>query len=245
MEEIFWSMGFDARRIQVRSHSSFEAYSNEQDRWIICDASYNEGCYLFGDGRGCFFGCADLIRRHEALEHNPDALADVRRLNCRQENLVDITDAPGNPVSAYDHLGIATDKTREYGERASSPRGTTGYAWYFREPERAWFRSEKTDMGPRNFHVKSLDELCPSRNRVRAAWSWTRPGEALRLDVEAVGVTFFDTFIASVDGGPPERTGPRIAWRLYSGVNTLSVRTRNKLGALGHPLRVVLWKRPA
>ena len=250
MEEVFWSFGLDARRINVTHHSSFEAYSNEQDRWIICDASRNEKCHLLADDRGRFLGCGDIIRRFEAAEHDPKALLDVRHVICREENLVEAPAETGNALygtrclHAYDKIGVCIDKTHQLGRRTAVARPSR-MALYYRACEHAWFRAQPRPAGePVHVWVKNLDDLYPSRNRVKAVLSWDKPGESLRVAVEPVGVTFFDTLLASRDDGAEEPVKAPIAWRLHPGVNGLTLRTRNKLGARGYPFKIRLWKRP-
>lgn len=251
MEELFWSLGFDARRIQVRGHSSFEAHSNELDRWIICDASYNEQCHMLADGQGQFLGAADIIRRHEALEHDPQAFRDVRQMLCREENLLESAPSaaanpmygPG-PVGAYDHLGVVIDKTQELGQRQSACR-TARMAWYFRACERAWARHPSMGTGDSEpIMVKNLADLTPSRNRVRASLRWETPGKTLAVSAEPVGVTFFDTCLAACDGGAENPVEGTFAWPLHPGVNELTVRTRNQLGVRGYPFQIRLWAKP-
>ncbi|MBM4320493.1 MAG: hypothetical protein FJ125_11160 [Deltaproteobacteria bacterium] len=57
-----------------------------------------------------------------------------------------------------------------------------------------------------------------------------------------MGVTFFDTLLAAVDGGFEKREKATFSRPLHPGVNRLTVLTRNKLGALGYPFDVRLWK---
>lgn len=250
MEEVFWALGFDARRIQVTGHSSFEAHSNELDRWIVCDASFNRQCHLLSDAQGRFLGAADIIRRHEAAEHDPEALRDVRQFVCREENLVESTVTPTNPmygaapVHAYDHLGTVMDMTHAYGRSRSICRSTR-MAWYFRPCERAWGRHPSMMNGKYEpVLVDNLDELTPSRNRVRVSMSWDKPGDRLAVAAEPAGVTFFETLLAARDGGAEERTKGAFGWKLHPGVNTLTVRTLNRLGAKGYPYRIRVWRQP-
>ena len=250
MEEVFWSFGFDARRIQASHHSSFEAYSNAQDRWIICDASHNAQCHLLADGEGRFLGAADIIRRFEAAEYDPKALLDVRQMICREENLVAAPAGAGNLfygtgyVHAYDEFGVCIDKTHQHGRKAAVGLPSR-VAVYYRECEREWFRAQPQPVGwAAPLVVKDLDDLTPSRNRVKVALAWEQPGETLRLAAEPVGVTFFDTLLAAFDGRPEKPVKARFAWTLHPGVNLLTIRTRNKLGALGYPFKMRLWKRP-
>jgi len=245
MEEVFWSFGFDARRIQVRSHSSFEAYLNEQDRWIICDASWNDRCHLIADGHGCFLGCGDLIRRYEEQEYNPRALSDVHPLICREENL----GAPAGPleegmsaaIGAYRHLGVETDKTAAYGRKTSTAVNASRMAWYLRACERDYFRAKEMGMG-QSILVDRLEDLYPGRNRAQVALRWRRRGASLTLTAKPVGVTFFDTLLMAVDGEAEKPFKGAPDWNLHPGVNTLTVRTRNRLGARGYPFRIRLWK---
>lgn len=247
MEEVFWSLGFDARRIQVSGHSSFEAYSNQLDKWIICDASYNRDCYFLSDPAGTLLGCGDLIRRHEALEHDPNALNEVAVLNCHDENLVpgsvvQLPDSEGGPGRLYDHIGLSVDKTSEFG-RNESTTGTAKFAWYFRDADLAKFDEDNMGCGGGgNVRVDNLEDLYPSRNRVAPTFSWQQPGKVLDLKLEHVGVTFFDTFLLQVGDAPEEPVTDRYSWHLRPGINRLAVRTRNKLGAKGYPFMVTLWK---
>lgn len=250
MEELFWSLGFDARRVNVTHHSSFEAYSNQQDRWIICDASRNAECHLLADGRGRFLGCVDIIRRFEAAEHDPKALLDVRHMICREENLVAASADSSNSLYgtrylyAYDKAGVCIDKTHQLGRNAAVARPSR-MAWYYRACEREWFRAQKQPAGePAPVLVENLDDLTPSRNRVKASLTWAKPGATLRVAAEPVGVTFFDTLLAAIDGDAEKPVRRTMVWTLHPGVNRLTIRTRNQLGALGYPYKIRLWKQP-
>lgn len=251
MEEVFWSMGFDARRIQVRGHSSFEAYSNEQDRWIICDASWHTKCHLLSDGHGRFLGCGDIIRRHEALEHNPAALESIRVMNCQRENLADIGPAVAttggglNSAYCYDNIGVSVDKTAEYGREGSSAHGLIRMAHYLMPHDRAAFNPAGMGHGGEARLVNNLYDLYPSRNRVKASLAWKQRDTVLEARLTPVGVTFPDGILVSIDDGPERRaTGGRFTWKLHAGVNHLSARTRNRLGAMGHPWRISVWQQP-
>jgi hypothetical protein len=250
MEEVFWSMGFDARRIQVRGHSSFEAHLSEQDRWVICDASWHDTCHMFADGRGTLLGAGDIIRRYEATERDADALKDVRPMLCREENLVEAPAASGNPMygswpyACYDHVGMRVDKTREYGRERSDYRNPGPSAYYFRPTDRPAFRKATLGLISRDdFQVTDLSVLYPSRNRAAVAMKWLKAGETLAVTARPVAVTFFDHFELSVDEGPAQTSAGAFRWTLHAGVNTLSVRTVNQLGAKGYPYRITLWKK--
>jgi hypothetical protein len=249
MEEVFWSFGFDARRINVTHHSSFEAYSSMHDRWVICDASRNAQCHLLADDRGRFLNCGDIIRRYEAAEHNGKALSDVRQMICREENLVPVPVSSPDAIQgtwyvyAYDQMGLCMDKTHQLGRRTAAARPSR-MAWYYRDCEREWAKAQALPAGePEPVLVKNLDDLYPSRNRVNVGLAWLKPGETLRVAAEPVGVTFFDTLIAAFDGGAEMPVKGRFAWKLHPGVNLLTVRTRNRLGAVGYPFKLRLWKR--
>jgi len=251
MEELFWSLGYEARRIQVSGHSSFEAYLNEQDRWIICDASFNQQAHLLADPQGRFLGCADLIRRFEALEHDPKALKEVRQLICCEENLAESQVTPTNPVygagplHAYDHLGVVIDKTHELGRTRSACR-SSAMAWYFRACERSWKQAEirrRAGGAPQRL-VRNLDDLIPSRNRAAVTLAWRKPSESLTVAAQPAGVSFFENLLASVDGGPERPVSRAWLWRLHPGLNSLAVRTQNRFGVRGYPFRIRLWKQP-
>jgi hypothetical protein len=245
MEELFWSLGIDARRVQVKSHSIFEAYLTEQDRWIICDASFGDNSYLADDGQGRFLNAADLaIRLRGSTVANPSR--GVRFRLCRDENLVPAPPLAAHPLFTggirFDHVGIGIDKDAELGLRESQP-GKTPFAWYFR-PGIDKNSADMDSLGPRNQILARPDALYPSRNRARVSFSWVSRGSRLRVEAESVGVTFFDGFRVSVDGEPERRTRMPFTWTLHPGVNTLAIRTRNSLGTCGYPTRLTLWKKP-
>lgn len=250
MEEVFWAMGFDARRVQVRGHSSFEAHLSEQDRWVICDASWHDTCHMFADGRGDLLGAGDIIRRYEATEYDADAVKDVRPMLCREENLVEAPISSGNPMygswpfACYDHIGVRIDKTREYGRTRSDWRNAGPSAYYFRPTDRPAFRKATLGiMGPDDFQVTDLSKLYPSRNRADVAMKWAKAGQALDVTLRAVGVTFFERFEAAVDDAAFAPSAAAFVWKLHPGVNTLSARTVNKLGAKGYAYKITLWKK--
>ncbi len=249
MEELFWAMGFDARRIQVSGHSSFEAYSNVHDKWIVCDASYNRQCHMFSDGSGNFLGAADIIRRFEQLEHNPDALDDVHPLNCIDENLLPMKKDNAyysvfkNPANAYVYVGVCIDKTSQYGKTNPVCISGNRYAAYFMRNHRAVVEKKKEDpFGVNTIFADSLDDLYPSRNRVVADFSWKTKGESLNLDLKQTGVTFPNGYRITLDGLGLEWKRNSYVWNLHPGVNRLSVQSVNKLGAVGSPLKITLWR---
>ncbi len=91
--------------------------------------------------------------------------------------------------------------------------------------------------------VDSLDHLYPSRNRVRCRFSWETPGDTLAVRAEAVAVTHLDTLLGSVDEAPWRPVESCFGWPLHPGVNTLAIRTRNRLGAEGYPFRIAIHRR--
>jgi len=248
MEEVFWSFGFDARRIQVRGHSSFEAYSNQLDRWIICDASYNKACHLLGGPDGGPVGAREVILAHERSEFDPTVLSEFNTLICEQENLraKTLDDAahgyPGTQTNHYDSIGVAVNKTGQYGKRVSTSRGDHTHAWYFMPCDRGFFSGESR-VGKKNILVDDLDVLYPSRNRCKVTTAWKKKDAVLTLTCEPVGVTFFNYFELEIDGDVRRLKGKRFDWHLHDGVNHLSVRTVNKLGARGYPYSVMLHKK--
>jgi|GEM_PF-2634625 len=245
MEELCWALGYEARRIQVSDHSAFEAHLPEQDRWVICEASTNHLCHLVQNTAGHCLGADELIRRCERLDHDPEAFADVRLRLCRDENLVEApTEFAARQLALYDQVGLAIDKAREFGLNAASDRGSSPYAWYLRAPERAAFRPQDMGCGNDNVLVDRLDDLYPSRHRVQVAWQWTTPGQVLAAQLRAVATPAFASFLASVDEAAWAPCGAGFSWSLHPGVNTLELRTRNHLGALGYIYRLTVHLQP-
>ena len=239
MEEFFWALGFDARRTQVYAHSTFEAYSNQYDRWITCDASQNRNCCLFVDAAGTPLGAYDFIRRHERLEHDPTAFDDVRTAICQEDGSARLVETPF--WRNYTHVGIGLgDPNAKQGDRP--------HIWYFQRHERPAFEAT-VDDGGKSKHVERLADLFWSCQRARVSLAWAKPGTALRVEAEPFQVTFPDGFERRIDEGAWERFGAggrqaAFTWTLHPGVNALEVRTRNRLGATGHPWRIQLWRRP-
>jgi hypothetical protein len=245
MEELFWSLGIDARRVQVKAHSIFEAYLNEQDRWIVCDASFGDQSFLADDGAGRFLNAADLALRLEGAAVR-NRSRNVRFRLCRDENLVPSGPLPLHPLFAggirFDHVGIGLDKDAELGLRKSRP-GKTPFAWYFK-PGAAKNQADMGSLGPDHQILTRPDALYPSRNRAVVKLTWASRGTRLRVQAEPFGVTFFEGFLLATDGEPEVKASLPFLWNLHPGVNTLTVRTRNSLGARGYPTRLTLWKQP-
>jgi len=234
MEELFWAMGFDARRTQVYGHSTFEAYSNQFNKWIVCDASFNRDAHLFVDAKGEPLGVRDFVLRHERLCEWPHAFDDVRAAICQEDGSARIVETTW--WSNYSHVGIGLgDPSRNQGNRP--------HIWYFLEHERPAFEGS-VNVGGESTLVEDLDEIFWSCQRAQVSLEWADPGRRLRVTTKPFQVTFPDGFERKVDEGGWERCGARFTWTLHPGVNALAVRTRNKLGAAGHPWRIQLWRRP-
>lgn len=263
MEETFWAMGFDARRIQVRAHSSFEAYSNQLDRWIICDASYGRYCHLLAGPDGQPVGAREVIRAYERRAFDPQALDGFQPLYCNRQNLQPGPASPAHPPHPsrsnllgqdggarsaylhYDSVGLAINKTKQHGRHRATPEGDHSHVWYLRACDRASFPgSPSSVMGKESFLVDDLAALYPSRNRCAVRAAWTVKGEILSLAFRPVGVTFFDSFEIEVDGETRRITAGSFRWTLHGGVNELRVRTVNRLGAKGYPWSLTLYRRP-
>ncbi|MHC4872051.1 MAG: hypothetical protein ACYTFY_09415 [Planctomycetota bacterium] len=248
MEEIFWAMGFDARRIQVRDHSSFEAYSCELDRWVICDASFNEACYLMSGPDKSPVGAREVIMAHEDAEHDIDALHGFDPLYCERENLKSgelfrkHRHYNDPPARYYDHIGIALRKTAQYGRDKAADRGDHSHAWYYQPWDRGHFTGKST-MGRNNQLVEDIDMLYPSRNRVEVKAEWLKKGEVLKLNLKPVGVTFFRHFEISINDKIKTQKEKQFKWQLNGGVNRLSIRTVNKLGCRGYPFSIKIYKK--
>jgi hypothetical protein len=229
----------------VHGHSAFEAHLPEQDRWVLCEASTNHLCHLVQDTAGRCLGADALIRRCERLETDPDAFADVRLRLCQNENLVDAPpEFAARQLALYSHVGLAMDKARDYGLTTATDRATSPYAWYLRAGERAAFRPQDMGCGSDNLLVDRLDDLYPSRHRLHVAWHWATPGQVLAAELRAVATPAFAGFLAAVDDTPWAPCGAGFAWSLHPGVNTLALRTRNHLGALGYPYRLTVFRQP-
>lgn len=233
MEECFWSLGFDARRTQIYGHSTFEAYSNQYDKWMVCDASFNRRAHFVLDAGGAPLGVRDLVLRHAALERDPEAIADVT-MACVRENGTTETHE-GQFFAGYSHVGVGLgDPNRNQGNRP--------HIWYFLPHDRGYFH--QMDVSGRSTLVDTLDEVFWSCQRAQVALDWSKPGAALRVKATAFQTAFPDGFERRIDEGDWEPTRGAFTWPLHAGVNALAIRTKNKLGATGHPWHIQLWKKP-
>lgn len=237
MEELFWSLGHDARRTQVCGHSSFEAWSNQFNKWIICDASHNRDCHYLIDGAGVPMGCRDFILRYRQLETNPDAMRDVRAAICREDGSIELRDNPAFFIQCYFYAGFGWDDPLKN-------QGTRDHIWYFLPQDRAYFDAAKMGCGPKSTLVDNIDDLFWSCNRAVVDTKWSDTGKTLTVTAKAHQVTFSDGFEKRVDSGEWTKCRESFQWKLHAGVNQLEVRTRNKLGAKGHPWRMKLWRKP-
>jgi len=235
MEELFWSLGFEARRIQVDNHSSFEAWSNQFNKWVICDASMNHESHLYLDASSEPIGVSDLIRRNEQLEFDPNAMAGVHHGVCQPD---------GSMTPLRD---IWSQHYRYAGVRLGDP--TTNFnnhphAWYFQPAERAYCNESNLKCGGKVTHVKRMEDLFWSCQRALVKLRWATPGKSINVAAEAFNVAHPDGFEYCVNNNTWRRTRGKFTWRLQGGVNQLQVRTRNKLGATGHAWSMTLWRRP-
>lgn len=236
MEEVFWSLGFDAHRIQVLGHSSFEAYSNQYDKWMLCDASFHRNCHYFIDGNGQPLGVRDMILRHLLRADDPDAFKDVRAAIVSEEGAPRIVETTWFENYCYAGIGLG-DPNKKQGHRP--------HVWWFPEHDRPYMETADPSRGKDGSKLTGrLDDIFWSCQRTQAEMAWDKPGEKLKVSLKPFQVTFLDGFERSVDEGAWENCGKSFAWALHAGVNTLSVRSRNKMGAKGHPFRLKLWRKP-
>jgi hypothetical protein len=234
MEELFWAMGFDARRTQVYGHSTFEAYSNQFDKWMICDASHSRNCYYLVDGGGVPQNTMDLIRRHERRVSDPRAFDDIRQAVCQE-------DGSARPIEttiwqAYTHVGVGRgDPNKAQGKRP--------HIWYLSPHEGPVFDGSM-GVGGGATRVERLEDIYWSCNRAQVSLKWIAPGRKLEVSLRPFQVTFADGFEREIDEEGWEKCAARFVWPLHAGVNALRIRTRNRLGAAGHPWGIQLWRRP-
>jgi hypothetical protein len=232
MEEVFWAMGFEGRRIQVDDHSTFEAWSNQFDKWVELEAdSACAGHAEFLDGTP--LNAWDSIRVHQEAAADPSAYRQVRNMPHRSQ-------AIHNTAVHMDHLYLLP-KTRvvvPIGDYQGSFKRRGDYGWHVPGMD----VSGNFFMYEPNGWVENPQELYWSCNRVRVQLDWLERGRRLTIGSEAVQTAHFEAFEASVDARPFSDSGGALDWELHRGVNILSIRTKNAFGVTGYPYRIEIWR---
>lgn len=239
MEELFWSLGVDARRVQVIDHSSFQAFSDQHNKWVILDASQNRNAHYFVDGQGVPLGVLDLIHRHRrrAWEENP--FADVRAAVLQDDLSVKLVDASAW-VELYSFAGVGTG---DPGVKQGQQPHLLWLPDHQRPAASLFYRAMGSNAQSMTTLVDQPEDMFWSCNRVKVKLAWHQPGQILRVDARPVGVTFADGLEVRFDDQAWQRTAAQFKWILHPGVNEMSVRTRNLLSNRGHPWRMQLWAR--
>jgi len=237
MEEILWALGVPARRTQVYGHSSFEAYDHTHDKWVCLEAdpAGQPGYWESLEGVPLSIG--------EMVAINEEDLREPGTLQRRVRHVLLGVQLPGgaarrmNPEymfrHCYTHIGFYKGDYLPERQRHSF--------WYIPAGRRL---SHAEPWSPlRMQHL--LDDWRPlywSCDRVRVAAAWQRRGEILALRFSPFQAQFLAGYAVRVDDGPERHVGARFDWHLHPGVNRISVATRNRLGATGHPWRAVVHR---
>jgi len=212
MEEVFWAMGHEGRRIQVDGHSTFEAWSNQFNKWVELEAdSACAGHAEFLDGRP--LNAWDSIRVHQDATRDPGAYQQIRNVPHRSQ---------GTGASAWqsDRLYLApkTHVVIPIGDYEGGFKRAGAYGWHV-----PGHRSgENSFMYEPNGWVDDPQKLYWSCNRARVGLEWIARGQCLTVSAEAVGTAYLEATEASVDEGTFADVGTSFEWRLHPGVNTLA-----------------------
>lgn len=232
MEEVFWAMGHEGRRVQVDGHSTFEAWSNQFNKWVELEAdSACAGHAEFLDGTP--LNAWDSIRVHQDATRDPAAYRQTRNVPHRSQGT-------GASASRSDRLYLApkTHVVIPIGDYEGGFKRGGAYGWHV--PGHNF--GDDSFMYEPNGWVDDPQALYWSCNRVRVGLKWAEAGECLSVTVEAVQAAYLQAIEVSIDDGTPADARTSFEWRLQPGVNTLCARTRNSFGVTGYPYRIEIWR---
>lgn len=232
MEEVFWAMGFEGRRIQVDGHSTFEAWSNQHNKWVELESdSTCAGHAEYLDGTP--LNAWDAIRVHREAETDTGAYGRIRNVPHRSQGTHNDA-VHGRKL----YLAPRTLVVIPIGDYQNGFQRAGAYGWHV--PDQCF--GEESFMYKPNGWVDDPQDLYWSCNRARVSLAWQEAGERVRVSAEAVRVSHFEALEASIDEAPHSDMGGDFGWRLHPGVNSLSVRVRNRFGVTGYPYRIQIWK---
>lgn len=226
MEECLWALGVPARRVQVYHHSALEAYDHTHDKWILLEtdnAHGYAGVWINRAGIPCCIG--ELIDLYE------------------QERLQPGITVEHVPLGAECPGGVINNRFPEWWLRycyilMGWYHGDRSF-WY--APK--WYRlTPPVPYEPAKLqqYVADWRQLYWPCDRVLVERQDRRG--VVQLKLQAFQAQFFRDFEICVDGQTTHQRADRFEWRLHPGENRIAIRTRNRLGARGHPWQTVIHR---
>ena len=170
---------------------------------------------------------------HREAETDPEAYDRIRNVPHRSQGIRNYS-----VRSRELYLAPRTLVVIPIGDYQNGFKRAGAYGWHV--PKEHF--DDSSFMYEPNGWVEDPQELYWSCNRVRVSLEWADEGQRLRVVADPVRASCHEAVEASVDEEPYADIGQTLDWRLHPGVNTLSVRTRSRLGVTGYPYRVELWK---
>ena len=252
------AMGYPARWVNIATRSTYghevtEIWSNDFNKWVFLDATRDY--YIYDPDTGIPMNLIEInARLAEIMPRSPeweypvrwlipsDSLAYNVRVAFREgDNKFSISDITQGPHLLIFKGQLHTPTRNDFASRpwpvpwrvSSNWGGELFYGYY-------------TEVFPRKreykLHTDRPQDFNYPLNQAEMTVSATdRPG-ILRVDVDTL-TPGFETFMARYDSGEwITIPSSRFEWTLHEGLNTLSVRTRNIAGVLGHEsyIRVVM-----